>query len=63
MWPLTEDRNPIAELMKATGKEAVEIQEILAELNRRGVITYTAGRVTAFNREEALRLVNEQVTV
>jgi len=63
MWPLTEDRNPIAELMKATGKEAVEIQEILAELNRRGVITSADGRVTAFNREEALRLVDEQVMV
>lgn len=63
MWPLTEDRDPMAELMKATGKEAVEIQEVLAELGRRGVITVMGGRVTAFNREEALRLLDEQVTV
>ena len=62
-WPLKEDRNPITELMKATGKEAVEIQEVLAELGRRGVITSADGRVTAFNREEALRLVDEQVMV
>jgi membrane protein len=62
MWPLTEDRNPIAELMKATGKEAVEIQEVLAELERRGVIQSTDGRVTVFNRDAALRLVDEQVT-
>ena len=54
MWPLTEDRNPLAELMKATGKEAVEIQEVLAELDRQGVITATDGRVTAFNREAGL---------
>ncbi len=63
MWPLKEDRNPMAELMKATGKEAVEIQEVLAELDRRGVITVMDDRVTAFNREEALRLVDERVTV
>ena len=63
MWPLTEDRDPIKELMQATGKEAVEILEVLAELDRRGVITAADGRVTAFNREEALRLVDEQVTV
>lgn len=62
-WPLQEDRNPTAELMKATGKEAVEIQDVLAELDRRGVITSANGRVTAFDREEALRLVDEQVTV
>jgi membrane protein len=62
-WPLQEDRNPTAELMKATGKEAVEIQEVLAELDRRGVITSTNGRVTAFHREEALRLMDEQVAV
>ncbi len=49
--------------MKVTGKEAVEIQEVLAELDRRGIITSADGRVTAFNREEALRLVDEQVTV
>ena len=63
MWPFTEDRNPLSELMKATGKEAVEIQAALAELDRRGVITATDGRVTAFHREEALRLLDEQLTV
>jgi membrane protein len=62
-WPLKEDRNPITELMKATGKEAVEIREVLAELDRRGIVTLTNGRVTAFNSDEALRLVDEQVTV
>jgi membrane protein len=63
MWPLTEDRNPLAELMKATGKEAVEIQEALAELDRQGVITAKDGRVTDFHREQALRLLDEQLAV
>ena len=63
MWPLTEDRNPTEDLMKATGKEEAEIQEVLADLDRRGVITSADGRVTAFNRDGALRLVDEQVTV
>jgi membrane protein len=63
MWPLAEDRNPVTNLMKATGKDAVEIQEILSELDRRGVITFTDGCITSFNREAALRLVDEQVTV
>jgi membrane protein len=62
-WPLSEDRNPAEELMKATDKEAVEIQEALAELARRGIITATDGRVIAFHREEALRLLDEQLTV
>jgi hypothetical protein len=49
--------------MKATDKEAVEIQEALAELARRGIITATDGRVIDFHREEALRLLDEQLTV
>ncbi|MEW6332907.1 MAG: YhjD/YihY/BrkB family envelope integrity protein, partial [Thermodesulfobacteriota bacterium] len=62
MWPLAEDRNPVASLMKATGKDAAEIQEILADLDRRGVLSFRGGRVTAFNREAALRLVDERAT-
>jgi len=62
MWPLAEDRSPTADLMKATGKEAEEIEEVLAELDRQGIITSFNGRVTAFNKEKALRLVDEQMT-
>lgn len=63
MWPLTEEHNPITDLMKATGKEAGEIQEVLAELSKRGVIHSAEGRVNAFDRDAALRLVDEQVAV
>jgi len=62
MWPLAEDRDPVANLMKATGRDAAEIREILGDLDRRGVLTFSKGRVTAFNREAALRLVDERGT-
>lgn len=62
MWPLTEGRNPTADLMKATGKEAVEIEEVLAELDRQGILTFLNNRVTAFNRERALQVVDEQAS-
>lgn len=63
MWPLAEDRNPVEALTKVTGKEAAEIQEIFEELDRRGIIAFTDGRVTSFNRDEALRFVDEQVAL
>ncbi len=63
-WPLSEIRNPEAELMKITGREIEEIREVLAELGRRGILTFAEdGCVSGFNRDEALRLIDEQVTV
>ncbi len=62
-WPLPEKRDPDAELAKITGKETAEIHEVLAELGRRGVLTFVDGCVNGFNRDEALRLIDEQVTV
>ena len=62
-WPLPEERDPDAELAKITGKETAEIHEVLAELGRRGVLTFADGCVNGFNRDEALRLIDEQVTV
>jgi membrane protein len=61
-WPLPEERDPDAELAKITGKETAEIHEVLAELGRRGVLTFADGCVNGFNRDEALRLIDEQVT-
>jgi len=61
MWPLPEDANPVEELAKATGKEEAEIKEVLAELDRKGVLACEGGRVTCFNREDALRLLDEHV--
>jgi membrane protein len=62
-WPLPEERNPDVELAKITGKETAEIHEVLAELGRRGVLTFADGCVNGFNRDEALRLIDEQMTV
>jgi membrane protein len=63
MWPLPAEANPVEELAKATGKETVEIQEVLAELGRQKVLTFTDGLVTGFSPEEAWRLLDEQVAV
>ena len=48
----------IDDLAKASGREKAEIEETLAALEGRGVLTRRDGRVTGFNREEALRLVD-----
>jgi membrane protein len=61
-WPIPEDRNPVEEIAKATNKEPVEIQEVLAELGRQGILTFGEGRVTGFSREEAWRLLDEHVS-
>ncbi|MDP3098377.1 MAG: YhjD/YihY/BrkB family envelope integrity protein [Syntrophales bacterium] len=63
VWPLPDDRNPDAELARITGKETAEIHEILAELGRRGVLTFSEDRVTGFSRDDALRLLDEEATV
>lgn len=60
-WPLPAEKDPVEELAKATGKEVVDIREVLAELGRRGVLACEEGRVTCFNREDALRLLDEHV--
>jgi membrane protein len=61
-WPASEGQQSIDGLANAVGKEPVEIEEALAALERSGVLTRSDGRVTGFNREEALRLVDEQMT-
>jgi YihY family inner membrane protein len=63
VWPLPDDRNPDAELARITGKETEEIHEVLAELGRRGVLTFSEDRVTGFSRDDALRLLDEEATV
>ena len=56
--PLSEERTVIEDLAKAAGREKAEIEETLAALERSGVLTRRGGRVTGFNWEEALRLVD-----
>ncbi len=57
-WPQSEERNMIDDLAKVSGRERPEIEETLAALESHGVLTRKDGRVTGFNREEALRLVD-----
>jgi membrane protein len=61
LWPVSEDRNPVDDLAKATGEEPAEILEVFEELQRRGVLTVQGNRVTAFDREGALQLIDAQV--
>lgn len=61
-WPLPEKRDPDADLAKITGKEPEEIREVLAELGRKGILTFSEGRITGFSRDQALRLLDEYVT-
>ncbi len=59
-WPISEERNIIDDLARAAGREKGEIEETLAALERSGVLTRADGRVTGFNREEALRLPSRE---
>lgn len=61
-WPLPTDRSPADELAKLTGRETAEIRELFRELCGRGALTCADGRVTGFSREEALRLVDGEMT-
>jgi len=61
-WPPSGDRDPLDGLSRATDREATELQEVIEELGRRGVLTLSDGRVTGFNREEAWKLLDEHVS-
>lgn len=58
VWPLPEGRDPVAELAGIAQKEPAEIREVLAELDRKGVLSLTDGRVRSFDREAALGLID-----
>jgi membrane protein len=57
-WPLADQDRMIDDLMKAAGRERAEVEEALAALEGRGVLTLRDGRVTGFNREAALGAVS-----
>ena len=59
-WPISDERNMIDDLAKASGRGKAEIEEALTALEGLGVLTRSDGRVTGFNREEALRLVDRR---
>ena len=59
-WPISEERNIIDDLARAAGRERGEIEETLAALEQSGVLPPADGRVTGFNLEEALRMIDRQ---
>lgn len=60
-WPIPESRNPLDDLSGYTGKESVEILEVLTDLRDHGVITMQDGKITGFSRERAWEMLNKQV--
>jgi CRP-like cAMP-binding protein len=52
-WPLDPARDPAAELAGHTGRDPVEIQEILQSLGEKGILEIENGHVTGFARNEA----------
>jgi CRP-like cAMP-binding protein len=57
-WPLTAGQIPALELAGYTGKEPVDIDEILKELRDEGVIVLQGGQVTGFIKEKAWDLLS-----
>lgn len=60
-WPLPAGRVPAADLARYTGKDLVDIDEVMLELRDEGVIELTDGRVTGFIREKAWELLSGHV--
>lgn len=61
-WPLDRGRDPVGELAAITGREAVDIHEVLSVLGRQGVLTLEDDRVAGFSREAAWLLLDEKVS-
>jgi membrane protein len=60
-WPLSDNQNPVEELARYTRKESGEIQQVLWDIRDHGVITIIDGKISAFSKERAWDLLNEQV--
>ena len=60
-WPLKTGQNPTAELAGYTGKESVDIDEVLKELQEEGVIALQEGQVIGFIKEKAWNLLSRHV--
>jgi len=60
-WPLKAGQNPTAELAGYTGKESVDIDEVLKELQEEGVIALQEGQVIGFIKEKAWNLLSRHV--
>ncbi len=60
-WPLAQTQDPVAELVRYTGKEAADIREVLRDLGREGILRIEDDRVVDFVRTQAWQLLNRQV--
>jgi membrane protein len=60
-WPLAPDRDAASELAGYTGKDRIDIDEVLAELHKEGVIDLRDGRVAGFVKEKAWDLLKTRV--
>jgi hypothetical protein len=60
-WPLKAGQNPTTELAEYTGKEEVDIDDVLRELRDEGILVIREGQVTGFIKEEAWHLLHRHV--
>jgi membrane protein len=60
-WPLKAGQDPAAELADYTGKETVDIDAVLMELQDEGVLTLRGRQVTGFIKERAWHLLSRHV--
>jgi len=60
-WPLKAGQNPTVELAGYTGKELVDIDEVLKDLQQEGVIALQEGQVIGFIKEKAWNLLSRHV--
>ena len=60
-WPLKAGQTPATELAGYTGKDPVDIDEVLKDLRDEGVIVLQEGQVTGFIKEKAWDLLSRHV--
>ena len=60
-WPLKTGQDPVAELAGYTGKEPLDIQEVLKDLSDEGVLVIQNEQVSEFIREKAWALLSRHV--
>ena len=59
-WPPGADQNLVLELSKYTGKELIEIREILEELENEGLLVLKDGKIFQFNREKIFNILHRE---
>ncbi|MFB3925813.1 MAG: YhjD/YihY/BrkB family envelope integrity protein [Syntrophales bacterium] len=62
-WPLGGHRDPVADLANYTGKDRVDIEMILKDLDERGVIRYEDGQVCEFHGDRVWSVLGGETTL